>query len=104
VEKHGHGSGPGITKKASENSYRANAPAEIGVFVNNHLGIRTEIQCSRSDTIREFKLLAAVYLGIRPGAMSLKRQGRRPLKDYLPLEEYEIEDGSSLDLEVETGD
>ena len=34
----------------------------------------------------------------------LKRQGQRPLKDGLTLEDYEIGDGSSLDLEADTGD
>ena len=43
-------------------------------------------------------------LGIRPEAMVLKKQGERPLKDVLTLEDYEIHDGSSLDLEVNTCD
>ena len=34
----------------------------------------------------------------------LKRQGQRALKDGLTLEDYEIGNGSSLDLEVDTED
>ena len=34
----------------------------------------------------------------------LKRQGQRALRDGLTLEDYEIEDGSSVDLEVDTED
>ena len=36
--------------------------------------------------------------------MLLKRQGERPLRDFLTLEDYGISNGSSLDLEVDTGD
>ena len=36
--------------------------------------------------------------------MMLKRQGERPFKDLLTLEDYGINDGSFLDLEVDTFD
>ena len=36
--------------------------------------------------------------------MTLKRQGERPFKDSLTLEDYGIRDGSSLDDEIGTGD
>lgn len=49
--------------------------------------------------------VAAVYLGMRPKAiMLLKRQGERPFEDSLTLEDYEISNGSSLDLEIDTCD
>ena len=76
----------------------------IRVFINNRLGTRTEILCSPTDTIGAFKRLAAVYMGTRPKAMLLKRQGERPFRDFLTLEDYGINNGSSLDLEVDTGD
>lgn len=34
----------------------------------------------------------------------LKRQGERPFEDSLTLEDYEISNGSSLDLEIDTCD
>ena len=74
------------------------------VFINNRLGARTEILCSPSDTIGAFKKIAAVYTGSRPEAMLLKRQGERPFRDFLTLEDYGVNNGSSLDLEVDTGD
>ena len=36
--------------------------------------------------------------------MMLKRQGERPFKDFLTLDDYEIGNGSSLDLEIDTCD
>lgn len=74
------------------------------VFINNRLGTENEVPCSPSDTIGAFKKVAAEHLGTRPEAMILKRQGERPLKDFLTLEDYEIRNGSSLDLEIDTGD
>lgn len=76
----------------------------IRVFINNRLGTKTEIPCSPTDTIGEFKRVAAVYLGTNPEAMMLKRQGERTFKDFLTLDDYEIRDGSSLDLEIDTCD
>ena len=92
-------------KQNANSSARATASTDlILVFINNRLGTRTEILCSPSDTIGAFKKLAAVCIGTRPEAMLLKRQGERPFRDVLTLEDYGINNGSSLDLEVDTGD
>lgn len=89
----------------SPSSSRATTSVTVmRVFINNRLGTRTEIPCSPSDTVGDFKKLAAVYLGTRSQAMILKRQGERPFKDTLTLEDYEVHDGASLDLEVDTCD
>ena len=96
------------TSPRKQNAYPsrlARAPTElIRVFINNRLGTRTEILCSPSDTIGAFKKLAAVYMGTRPEAMLLKRQGERPFRDFLTLEDCGINNGSPLDVEVDTGD
>ena len=76
----------------------------IRLFINNRLGTKTEIPCSPSDTIGAVKKFAAIHLGTRPDAMILKRQSERPLKDALTLEDYDIHDGASLELEVDTCD
>ena len=76
----------------------------IRLFINNRLGTKTEISCSPSDTIGAVKKFAAIRLGTKPDAMILKRQSERPLKDALTLEDYEIHDGASLELEVDTCD
>lgn len=75
----------------------------IRVFVNNRLGTRISIRCSPFDTVSEFKKLVAFQVGSRPDTIMLKRQGQRALRDKLTLADYEIGNGSSLDLEVDTG-
>ena len=82
----------------------ATTQAPIIIHLNNRLGIRTAIQCSPQDTIHTLKLLASLKLGTRPEAMMLKRQGQWAFKDQLRLEDYEIGNGSSVDLEVDTED
>ncbi|KAM0794733.1 hypothetical protein BDR22DRAFT_874171 [Usnea florida] len=98
-------------KRTSHRTHNANSSTAattftdlIRVFIKNRLGTRTEILCSPSDSIGAFKKLAAVYVGTRPEAMLFKRQGERPFRDFLTLEDYGISNGSSLDLEVDTGD
>ena len=65
----------------------------IRVFITNRLGTKTEILCSPTDTIGAFKKLAAAYMGTRPEALLLKRQGERPFRDFLTLEDYGISNG-----------
>ena len=76
--------------------------AVMGVFVNNRLGSKAEILCSPSDTVGDFKKLAALKLGTGAEAIRLKRQGQRALRDAITLEDYEIGNGSSLDYEIDT--
>ena len=96
--------GPSVVSARIERSSRELPKGLIRLFVNNGLGSRYEILCSPSDSIGDFKKIVAVYSGMRPEAILLKRQGMRPLKDVLTLEDYEIGDGSSLDLEIDTSD
>ena len=81
-------------------------PTPIGgmiiLYINNRLGRRETIPCSPSDTVGDFKKVAALYLGTRAEAIMLKRHGQRPLRDKLTLEDYEIGHGMCLDLEVDT--
>ena len=74
----------------------------IVVYINNRLGRREAIPCFSTDTIGDFKKVAALYLGTKAEAIMLKRQGQRPPKDTLTLEDYEIGNRSSLDLETDT--
>lgn len=79
-------------------------PQVFRIIINNRLGTRAEILCSPSDTIGEFKKVAALYIGQRAGSIMLKRQGGKPMKDQLTLEDYEVSNGSSLDFELDTGE
>ena len=60
--------------------------------------------CSPTDSIGDFKKLVAVYSGIKAEAILLKRQGLRPFSNKLTLEDYEIGNCSSLDMEVDVGE
>lgn len=90
------------TAKAPSSSSARPAALLIRISVNNRLGTRREIPCASSDTVGEFKQVAALYMGTKPEAMLLRRQGERALKDGLTLEDYGIGTGCSLDLEVDT--
>ena len=55
--------------------------------------------------VEEFKRKAAAQLGLRIEGMVLRRWAGEPgLNDWLMLGDYEIVDGSSLDMEIITGD
>ncbi|KAK4697572.1 ubiquitin-like protein 5, partial [Lecanoromycetidae sp. Uapishka_2] len=96
---------PEIThKEKRRNEQQTTSRQLIHVFVNNRLGARYEIVCSSSDAIGDFKKLVAFYSGTKALTIMLKRQGQRPFKDSLTLGDYEIGDGSSLDLEIDTTD
>ncbi|KAH0556217.1 hypothetical protein GP486_005855 [Trichoglossum hirsutum] len=76
----------------------------IIVHVNDRLGTKAAIPCLASDPIRLFKAQVAARIGREPHEIMLKRQGERPFKDALTLEDYGVSNGVQLDLEVDTGD
>ncbi|TQS37519.1 hypothetical protein Golomagni_02002 [Golovinomyces magnicellulatus] len=76
----------------------------IIVHVNDRLGTRAAIPCLASDPIRLFKAQVAARIGRQPHEIMLKRQGERPFKDQLTLEDYGISNGVQIDLEIDTGD
>ncbi|PHH68709.1 hypothetical protein CDD80_7335 [Ophiocordyceps camponoti-rufipedis] len=76
----------------------------IIVNVNDRLGTKSAIPCLPSDTVGQLKLMIAARIGRDAGQIMLRRQGERPFKDMLSLEDYGISNGVQLDLEVDTGD
>ncbi|KAF9874486.1 hypothetical protein CkaCkLH20_08049 [Colletotrichum karsti] len=87
----------------------APAPAAGGeemiiVHVNDRLGTKAAIPCLASDPVKMFKILVAARVGREPHEILLKRQGERPFKDHLTLEDYGVSNGVQIDLEVDTGD
>ena len=76
----------------------------IIVHVNDRLGTKAAIPCFASDLVRQFKVMVAMRIGREPHEILLKRQGERPFKDQLSLEDYGVSNGVQLDLEVDTGD
>lgn len=76
----------------------------IIVNVNDRLGTKAAIPCLASDSIKAFKAIVAARIGRQPHEIMIKRQGERPFKDALSLEDYGVGNGVQLDLEVDTGD
>ena len=74
------------------------------MHVNDRLGTKAAIPCFASDLVRQFKVMVAMRIGREPHEILLKRQGERPFKDHLSLEDYGVSNGVQLDLEVDTGD
>ena len=96
--------------KATE---RAPAPAPVVanhsepmiiVHVNDRLGTKAAIPCLASDPIKLFKAQVAARIGRQPHEILLKRQGERPFKDQLTLEDYGVSNGVQIDLEIDTGE
>lgn len=76
----------------------------IIVNINDRLGTKAAIPCLASDSIKAFKAVVAAHIGRQPYEIMLKRQGERPFKDQLTLEDYGVSNGVQLDLELDTGD
>lgn len=90
-------------KKPSSTPKPPSGPMII-VNVNDRLGTKAAIPCLASDSVRAFKAIVAAHIGRQPHEIMLKRQGERPFKDALTLEDYGVSSGVQLDLEVDTGD
>ncbi|KAL9044334.1 MAG: hypothetical protein Q9214_002521, partial [Letrouitia sp. 1 TL-2023] len=106
-KKEGHRgdrSPPPPKPKEKKNKPAAMPQEMIVVNVNDRLGTKTAIPCLASDPIGLFKAQVAARIGRKPHEIMLKRQGERPFKDQLTLEDYGVSNGVQLDLEVDTGD
>ncbi|RMZ76046.1 hypothetical protein DV737_g4993, partial [Chaetothyriales sp. CBS 132003] len=83
---------------------RSPQQAMILVTINDRLGTKKQIPCLPNDTVGDFKKIVAMMIGRQPHEILLKRQGERPFKDMLTLQDYGVSSGVQLDLEVDTGD
>ncbi|KAK6379304.1 hypothetical protein LTS17_006222 [Exophiala oligosperma] len=96
-------------KERREKKEKKPAPAAptqpmIIVYVNDRLGTKKAIPCYPTDPIKDFKVIVASMIGRQPHEILLKRQGERPFKDQLTLQDYGVSNNVQLDLEVDTGD
>ncbi|KIX03225.1 uncharacterized protein Z518_06777 [Rhinocladiella mackenziei CBS 650.93] len=96
-------------KEKNDRKERKPAPAVppqpmIIVYVNDRLGTKKAIPCYPTDPIKDFKVIVASMIGRQPHEILLKRQGERPFKDQLTLQDYGVSNNVQLDLEVDTGD
>ncbi|PSK54790.1 hypothetical protein B9Z65_3879 [Elsinoe australis] len=93
-------------QEKSKPKYKTAASSEpmIIVHVNDRLGTKAAIPCLASDPVKAFKAMVAARIGRQTHEIMLKRQGERPFKDQLTLEDYGVSNGVQLDLELDTGD
>ncbi|KAF7197804.1 Ubiquitin-like modifier HUB1 [Pseudocercospora fuligena] len=105
-DKPAEASKPGEKKKKDKKPKPAPVSNEpmIVVNVNDRLGTKAAIPCLASDSVKVFKAMVAAHVGRQPHEIMLKRQGERPFKDQLTLEDYGVSNGVQLDLELDTGD
>jgi hypothetical protein len=91
-------------KAKVEHAPQATGEPMIIVHVNDRLGTKAAIPCLASDPIKLFKAQVAARIGRQPHEILLKRQGERPFKDQLTLEDYGVSNGVQIDLEIDTGE
>lgn len=91
-------------RAAAAPSQVSHGEAMIIVHVNDRLGTKAAIPCLASDPIKLFKAQVAARIGRKPHEILLKRQGERPFKDQLTLEDYGVGNGVQIDLEIDTGE
>ncbi|KAI9674097.1 MAG: hypothetical protein M1817_001915 [Caeruleum heppii] len=115
---------PDKPKKVAPPKTAPSSEPMIIVNVNDRLGTKAAIPCLASDPVGSlkshlssmllklnahglqglFKAQVAARVGRQPHEILLKRQGERPFKDALTLEDYGVSNGVQLDLELDTGD
>ncbi|KAH9466366.1 hypothetical protein MJO28_001043 [Puccinia striiformis f. sp. tritici] len=69
----------------------------IEVIANDRLGTRVRVKCSKDDTVGDLKKAIAAQTGTRFEKIRLKRANRE-YKNHITLSDYEINDGTCLDL------
>lgn len=69
----------------------------IEVIVNDRMGKKVRVKCSKKDTIGQLKKLIAAQSGTKADKIVLKKW-YNIYKDHITLEDYEIADGMSLEL------
>ena len=69
----------------------------IEVVCNDRLGKKIRVKCNRDDTIGDLKKLIAAQIGTRPEKIRLQKW-YSVFKDHITLADYEIGDGSNIEL------
>ncbi|MCJ1330730.1 Luc7-like protein 3 [Thelotrema lepadinum] len=114
---------PKKEKKEKKHKIAPTSQPMIVVTVNDRLGTKCAIPCLASDSIKLFKQQVAARIGRDAHSIMIKRQGERPMKEILTLEDYGQQvpvtplqsniltplkgitaGGVQLDLELDTGE
>ena len=69
----------------------------IEVVCNDRVGKKIRVKCNPEDTIGDLKKLIAAQIGTRPEKIRLQKW-YSVFKDHISLEDYEIRDGSNIEL------
>ncbi|CAG83630.1 ubiquitin-related domain-containing protein [Yarrowia lipolytica] len=69
----------------------------IEITCNDRVGKKVRVKCLPEDTIGDFKKLLAAQIGTAPEKIVLKK-GYQTFKDHITLDDYEIHNGSNLEL------
>ncbi|KAA8909685.1 ubiquitin-related domain-containing protein [Sphaerosporella brunnea] len=69
----------------------------IEVICNDRLGRKIRMQCEPDDTIGDFKSLVAAQIGTTADKIVL-RKWYSEFKDHITLADYEIRNGSLLEM------
>lgn len=69
----------------------------IEIAVNDRLGKKVKILCNEDDTIGDIKKVIGVKIGTTAERIILKKW-YQIFKDHVTLADYEIGDGSNLEL------
>ena len=69
----------------------------IEVIANDRIGKKVRVKCFPSDTIYNLKQLIAAHIGTKPEKIRLQT-AYTVFKDKITLEDYEIKDGSIIEL------
>lgn len=69
----------------------------IEIIANDRVGKKVKVKCFPTDTIFMLKQLIAAHTGTKPEKIKLQK-AYNIYKDHITLDDYEIKDGSSLEL------
>ncbi|AGO12604.1 AaceriAER266Cp [[Ashbya] aceris (nom. inval.)] len=69
----------------------------IEIVVNDRLGKKLRVKCLATDTVGDLKKVLAMQLGTAHGKLALHKGGVN-LKDHISLDDYEVHDGTYLEL------
>ena len=69
----------------------------IEIVCDDRVGKKIRVKCNPDDTIGDLKKLIAAQIGTRPEKIRLQKY-YSVFKDHITLEDYEIKDGSNIEL------
>jgi len=69
----------------------------IEVVCSDRVGKKIRVKCNPDDTIGDLKKLIAAQIGTRPEKIRLQKW-YSVFKDHITLDDYEIRDGSNIEL------